>query len=234
MPAENEIDKKKREIIQGFAETLNDMGAEAQRLVFEQIEEELHINGGKIVADSDFVQRLNKITASILKRLQTSPKFNGPVSKFIKQFSAISDSIGQFQKQTNGIKVPDFEATKKVIIDEITDAMVNRGLNSNFVQPLRDIIYRNATAGLSLSQAKQDIKDFINGGGDKSGKLKSYLEQTAMQGVDMYAGAINKKLMETFNFNAMLVTGTLIDNSAPQCVYAVDDLNGVIRLHEYG
>lgn len=104
----------------------------------------------------------------------------------------------------------------------------NKRLNKtfiNFVQPLRNLIYQNATSGLTIPQAKQQIKEYIKGGKDMSGKLGRYIEQTSLQAVSTYSGAINMKLLQTFDYNGLLVTGTLIDNSSPQCIFAVDDLN---------
>jgi hypothetical protein len=51
---------------------------------------------------------------------------------------------------------------------------------------------------------------------------------TAQQAADSYSGAINKKLLETFKYDGLLITGSLIDTSSPQCRYAIVDLNGRI------
>ncbi len=229
MPELNDIDKKKHETVQSLAEYLTDMSNEAYRIVLEEIEKQFDFKEGKFIVAEDFVDRLNKVTASIMRRLQLSPKFNGPVSQFVKRFPEISKEISKFQLAKNKVQVPAFEAAKKAVIDETMQAFLDRGLNANFVQPLRDLVYRNATSGLSLSQSRSEIKEYIKGGNDKSGKLKSYIEQTSLQSVDAYSGAINKKLMETFDYNAQIVTGTIIDNSAPQCIYAVQDLKGIIK-----
>ena len=119
------------------------------------------------------------------------------------------------------------------MVDQTTDHMLENGLNHNFVQPLRDIVYRNASAGISLTDAKQELRDYIKGGKDKSGKLKSYLDMTAMQSISLYTGMINKKVMEIFNHQALLITGTIIDNTAPQCRYAINELNGLIRRSDW-
>jgi len=232
MPEQNKIDKKKEEVIQSLAESLADMSNEAYRVILEELEKEFKFEDGKFVTGSDFNDRLNRLTNNTISRLQESPKFAGNISKFIKRLPEISDAIGKFQMQY-GVKVPEMVGVKKVIVDEIINQMLDNGLNQNFVQPLRDMIYRNATTGLSLSQARKDIEEYIKGGNDKSGKLHSYIEQTAQQSVDMYSGAINKKLMELFDYNAMIVTGTIIDNSAPQCIYAVQDLKGVIKRSDW-
>jgi len=232
----HDIDELRDHVLREMGNRLYEMSNEAYKHVIEELEKELTIDKGRIVVKEDFVKRLNDLVGNILKRLQTSTKFTGSVSLFVKRLEDISLAIKEFQQATNKIKVPDFETAKKVVIDEIINAMLDSGLNQHFAQPLRDLIYRNATTatgGLSLAQAKEMIKEYIKGGKDESGKLHRYILQTAQQGVDLYTGAINKKLMETFDYNALLVTGTIIDNSSPQCRYAIDDLNGKIRREDW-
>jgi hypothetical protein len=124
--------------------------------------------------------------------------------------------------------VPAFEASKKIIIDETLNQMLDNGLNQHFVQPLRDLIYRNVTSGLNLKDAKVQIKEYIEGGKDTSGKLGSYIGQTAQQAVDSYSGVINMKILDNFDMNGLLITGSLIDNSSPQCRFAIEELGGEI------
>lgn len=225
MPA-NEIDKAKKKALDSIQSRIDEMGAAAYAILLKAIEDQFDFKAGKIVADKNFIKQLNRLTVDVLDLLQKSPKFTGPVSGFLKRVPAISEAITDFQKDTNGIKTPSFEVTKKIVVDEITDQMLNNGLNQNFVQPLRDLIYQNVSSGLSLSDARAQIKEFINGGKDVSGKLGRYVEQTAQQAVDAYSGAINQKLLETFDYDALLVTGSLIDNSSPQCKYVINELGG--------
>lgn len=229
----NDIDKKKEHAVAELSARLSEMTSEAQRVIEEAIADEFDFENGKIVVKADFSKRLDKMVNKILQGLQDSPKFKGPVSQFVKRMPEVSAEISKFQQANNAIKVPAFEATKKIIIDEIINQMLDNGLNQNFVQPLRDLIYRNATTGLSLTQAKQELKKYIGAGKDKSGKLHSYLEQTAQHGVDLYSGAINRKLMETYDYNGLLITGTIIDNTSPQCRYCIRDLNRKIKRSDW-
>lgn len=224
----SDIDKAKKRAVDALNSRIDEMGRQAYAILLKAIENEFDFKGGKIVTDKNFVKQLNKLTIEVLDLLQKDPKFTGPVSQFIKRMQPISEAITDFQQSVNGVKVPAFETAKAIVIDEIVDKMLNNGLNQKFVQPMRDLIYQNATGGLSLSDARIQIKEFIAGGGDVSGKLGSYLEQTAVQAVDAYSGAINTKLLETFDYNGLLITGSLIDNSSPQCRYAIEVLKGRI------
>ena len=227
------IEKEKQKAIDELKKKLDEMGTVAQGIFLKAIEERFDIKAGNIQTDRNFVKQLNRLTVDVLELLQTSPKFIGPVSQFVKRMDKVSEAITAFQKRTNGIKVPSFEVAKKIVVDEIINQMLDNGLNQNFVQPLRDLIYQNATSGLSLSDAKESIKEFIKGGKDISGKLGSYIEQTAQQAVDSYSGVINKKIMETYNLDTWLVTGTIIDNSLPQCKYAIETLSGKLTKKDW-
>lgn len=222
------IAEAKQKAIDALNARIDQMGKAAYEIMLQAIEDAFDFRQGKIVGDKDFVKQLNKLTVDVLDLLQSEPKFAGPVSQFVKRMQPISDGITDFQKEVNGIKVPNFEVAKNIVIDETVDKMLNNGLNQKFVIPLRDLIYRNATGGLSLSDARIQIKEFISGGKDTSGKLGQYVEQTAIQAVDAYAGAINQKLLETFDYDGQLITGSLIDNSSPQCRYAIEKLGGKI------
>lgn len=222
------IDDAKQKAIDSLNARIDEMGKAAYDILLKAIEQDFDFKAGKFEVNKDFVKQLNKLSVDVLDLLQREPKFTGPVSQFVKRLQPISEEISSFQKQVNGINVPAFETVKKVIQDEIIDKMLDNGLNQNFVQPLRDLVFQNATSGLSLSDAKVQLKEYINGGKDVSGKLGRYLEQTAEQAVDSYSGLINKKLLENFEYDGQLITGSLIDNSSPQCKYAIEKLGGKI------
>lgn len=223
-----DIEKAKQKAIDALNARINEMGAAAYDILLKAIEDTFDFKAGKIEVEKGFTEQLNKLTVDVLDLLQTTPKFNGPVSQFVKRMQPISDAITDFQKSTNNIKVPAFETAKNIVIDEILDKMLNNGLNQKFVIPLRNLIYQNATGGLSLRDARTQIKEFISGGKDVTGKLGQYLEQTAIQAVDSYSGAINTKILEQFDMDGLLITGSLIDNSSPQCKFAINELNGLI------
>lgn len=225
MASPSDIDKAKKKALDSLQSRIDEMGAAAYSILLKAIEDQFDFKAGKIVADKNFIKQLNRLTVDVLDLLQKSPKFTGPVSGFLKRMPQISDAITNFQESTNDIKVPSFDVTKKIVIDEITDQMLNNGLNQNFVQPLRDLIYQNVSGGLSLADARIQIKELAK----TTGKLGQYVEQTAQQAVDAYSGAINQKLLQTFDYDALLMTGSLIDNSSPQCKYVVNELGGRIK-----
>lgn len=196
--------------------------------VINSMEHNFDFRNGIIVVSRNFQKQLNNFVNDILSKLRIEPRYAGNVSSVVKRIPEIKGAIDEFQKQ-QGIDVPNDKLAEKVVSDVFQDQMVRQGLNSHFIQPLRDLIYRDALGGLSVTDAKKLINNYVKSGKDQSGKLKSYVEQTAMQAVDAYAGMINMNLLKEFNYDALLMTGTLIDTSSPQCVYAINELGGTIR-----
>lgn len=223
-----DIELAKQKAIDALNSHIDEMGESAYDIMLQAIEDTFDFKAGKIVGDKNFVNKLNKLTVAVLDLLQRTPKFSGPVSQFVKRMPTISTAINAFQENVNNIIVPEFEVAKKIVIDETLDQMLGNGLNQNFVIPLRDLVYQNATSGLTMKQAKQQIKEFIQGGKDVSGKLGKYIDQTAIQAVDSYSGMISVKLMEQFDYDGLLQTGSLIDTSSPQCKYVYNELNGTL------
>lgn len=228
------IDEAKQAAIDALNAQLPNMESTSYDIILQIIDDTFDIKGGQIISDVDFVNKLNQLSANMLDLIQKAPEFKGPVSKFVKRMNTdVSGAIDRFQKEVNDITTPDFKNNKKVVIDEIIEQMLGNGLNAEFVQPIRDLIYQNVSSGLSLKQIKQQLKEYIASGKDKSGKLGRYLDQTAQQAADSYSGTINKKLLETFKYNALLMTGTLIDTSSPQCQFVIDELGGKLKRSDW-
>lgn len=200
--------------------------------IVESMEHNFDFKSGLIVVTKNFSKQLNSFVNDILSKLRIEPRYAGNVSSVVKRIPEIKDAIDEFQKD-QGIDVPDLGLAEDIVSYEFREQMLRQGLNSHFLQPLRDLMYQDALTGLSVTDAKKLINNYVKSGKDKSGKLKSYVEQTAMQAVDAYAGMISVKLMEEFKYDALLMTGTLIDTSSPQCVYAINELGGVIKRSDW-
>lgn len=200
--------------------------------VVNSMEHNFNFRNGLIVVTKEFGKQLNNFINDILSGLKLEPRYAGNVAKVVKRIPEIKTAIDEFQKD-QGVNVPNTGLAEDIVNYEFREQMLRQGLNSNFLQPLREAIYQDSITGLNVTDAKKLINNYVRSGKDKSGKLKSYVEQTAMQAVDAYAGMISMKLMEQFSYDALLVTGSLIDTSSPQCVFAIEDLGGVIRRSDW-
>lgn len=204
----------------------------AYPVVIESLHDNFDFVGGSIQVGVNFTRQLNAFVNQIGAVLKIAPKFIGAVSTFVKRIPQIKDAIDDFQA-AQGITVPAESAAAKLIELEFKEAVLREGLNQHFVQPLRDLIYRDSLSGLTMKEAQGLIKDYVRSGADRSGKLKSYVQQTAQQAVDAYSGVISMKLMNEFKYDGFLMTGSLIDTSSPQCRYVVEELGGTITRKDW-
>lgn len=230
-----EINKLKNQTQNSILTKIPTIERQSYDLLLDWIDASLDTQAGKFVATPQTTDILNDFTASYLKVMQDLSDYKGSVSRYIKNLKDFDTLVKDFQKTFNHIDLrrANITADTELVVNEIVNMYLDNGLNVNFVQPLRDILFQNISAGNGVRQSKAQLKEFIRGGRDTSGKLDKYLTQTAQQGVDSYTGAINKKLMDKFEFTHLIMSGSLIKTSSPQCRHVVNDLGGIISRKDW-
>lgn len=203
--------------------------------IIDWFDNSLSSQSGKLIASEETIDALNNFDSFYLKALSKMSGYELAVSDMLKDLPRLSSTIEAFQTTTNDInwENANIGASEKLIVNEILQAYLGNGMNANFIQPLREQLYRNIAAGTNVTEAKEGLKEFIKGGKDKSGKLEQYLTQTGQQAVDSYTGMINKKLMESFNYPLLIMSGSLIVTSSPQCIMGIKDFDGIIRKEDF-
>jgi hypothetical protein len=203
--------------------------------LIEWMENSLEIKAGSLIATDETNEILNQFDSAYLKFITKLKSYKGAVTSFVKELPKMGTIMQHYQEGTNGIdwSKANIGPTQKLVVGEIINAYTENGLNTEFVQPLRDLLYQNIAAGTNMADAKKQLNDYIVGPGDKSGKLKSYLTQTSQQAVDSYTGAINKKLMDTFDYSHLIMSGSLIATSSTQCRYGINNLDGIIKVEDW-
>jgi hypothetical protein len=191
---------------------------------FEWLIDNLDIKKGKIEVDEDLSAKMDEFLNAVVGIVNDNTKFQSTLKTFLSDLTQIQKNNIQFHATTNNfdINTAGVKDVQKLMVNEILEQYIGNGLNSNFAAPLKDGIFRNILAGANMRDVKQVLNNYILSGADNSGKLSSYLDQTAMQAVDSYTGAINQKLVNDFKFTGFLISGSLIETSSKQCVYAVN------------
>lgn len=226
----DEINRLKRETQNSIITKIPTIERQSYDLLLDWIDASLDTQRGQLVATPQTTEILNDFTGSFLQVMQDLGDYKGAVSKYIKNLKDFDGLVKEFQKTYNHIDLRRANITPEteMVVNEVVNMYLDNGLNANFVQPLRNILFQNISSGAGVKQSKAQLKEFIRGGQDTSGKLDKYLTQTAQQGVDSYTGAINKKLMDKFEFTHLIVSGSLIQTSSPQCRHVINDLGGII------
>jgi hypothetical protein len=201
----------------------------AYQLMVDFVDNNLDTQGGKIVPNTQALLALNKFADDYLGAFTAAEKYKGAIGGYLKNFKSLGDLMIEFQSSNKvDIKQARIGAVQEIVVAEIVNRYSENGLNPGFVQPLREILFNNITGGVNKVEAMAQLRDYIQSGKDQTGKLGRYLEQTAQQGVDSYTGAVNTRIMQTFQVDTYIMSGSLIATSSKQCRFAIEELGGII------
>lgn len=201
----------------------------AYDLMNDLINSSLDTQGGKFVVNEDALRFLNTFVDQFLGAFTQEKTYKGTVAQYLKNLKSVGELMDDFYK-AQGLppKLAKIGAVQEIMVNEVINRYGTNGLNAGFAQPLRELLFNNITGGTNKGQAMQQLREYIAGGRDKTGKLHRYLEQTAQQAVDSYEGAINVRITQTFDINTLIMSGSLIKTSSPQCRFAINKLEGII------
>lgn len=203
---------------------------------FDWLVDNLEIKKGEVIVDEDLARIMDEFMKAVVDIINEVPLYQSKLKRFLQDLTTIQNNNKAFHITTNQFNIETAGVTdvQKAVVGEIIEQYTGNGLNAHFAEPLKDGIYRNILAGASMRDVKETLKTYILSGQDKSGKLGSYLDQTAQQAVDSYTGAINQQLVSEFVFTGYIISGSLIDTSSKQCVEAVEtSKNGYLSFKEW-
>jgi hypothetical protein len=209
---------------------LPDLEQQAYQLIIDFLDANVDTVNGRLVPNERATRALNSFSDLYLGALTDLSDYKGAVGQYLKNLRDVDGLIRQFQATDQGLPLDraNLGAVQELVVSEIINRYTENGLNPGFVQPLRQVLFNNISAGTNKIQARQQLEDFIVSGKDSTGKLSQYLEQTAQQGADSYTGAINARIMQVFKVDTYIMSGSLIKTSSPQCRFAINELGGLI------
>lgn len=172
-------------------------------LKFEDIINKSLIKSGYNKSAEVFIQDLAKLSANTLLLLE-----NGG-------FTAQKLPLSKIEKKWRN-------QTKTTLIDS--------GIREDFKRPILKILDDAISYGDSIDAAKRKLTDFVLSGQDKSGRLKSYLTQTARDSISQLQGQQMASVVKEVGFVGIRYVGGLLKDSRGQCYRWVHDLNGFIPI----
>ena len=156
------------------------------------------------------------------------------VRKFISDFGKVTLNTAQVLNDVGGYsfnKLPLSEIEKKWQ-NATAESLLNSGINENFKRPILKILDETISYGGSIESAKKSLTEFVVGGKDKSGKLHSYLTQTARDSVGQLQGQQFQSISANIETAGVRYVGGLLKDSRGQCTHWVRDLKGFIAWDE--
>lgn len=133
----------------------------------------------------------------------------------------LEDQGFDFQK----VGLSDLEKKWKMLTEE---SLLNSGIRSEFKTPILKILNESISYGNSINESKSLLTEFVKGGNDKTGKLKSYLTVTSRDAIGQMQGQQMQSVANAVGYAGITYTGGLLKDSRGQCYHWVHDLKGFI------
>lgn len=182
----------------------------------------LDIKDGKIQSSEAAIQFLASIDKRITEALKNSG-YNSKVREFLKSFDVILKNNIDVHKLANDINITadQLNLVTKLEVENTLSKLTGSGISRDFIQPIRESLYRNITLGSSIQDTKQTIEDYIISNDGKDSKLLRYTTQVARDSISQYDGSIQKAIANELGLNDFIYSGSIIADSRCQCRYWV-------------
>lgn len=184
---------------------------------------------GDVFADVMTAEKLIELESG-LKGILLNNGYYSKVDVFIKDFSKISANTnaildsGGFPTQI--IQLTDIERKWQGLTAE---TLINSGIRDDFQRPILQILDDAITYGKGIASTRETLREYVLGGQDTSGKLKSYLTQTARDSTNQMQGQQVQSVANAIGYAGIRYTGGTLLDSRGQCTRWIEELNGFIH-----
>lgn len=180
------------------------------------------VTGGKISTNKKTIEFLASLENRIKSALKDSG-YNAKVSDLLKNFDLIKANNIKLQDVVNGINIADASLTdiQRIEVQNTIDKLLGSGINADFINPMREALYRNIALGGSIGDAEAIIEKYVVTKGNNKSVLMRYAGQVARDSISQFDGMIQGVIGQELDLKDFLYSGSLITDSRSQCVYWV-------------
>lgn len=217
------VGKKDKEVLIAENDLLGDF-QNIEKKIFDAVKKKINtmnIEGGKILFDDTNTAIVNEIDAVIQKALQGS-NYPSQVNDFLRSFETIKQFNFDAQKSVNDISQKELSdlinPIQKANVEQTLEGLTGTGVSTNFIQPVREGIFKNIVAGTTISDMETYLSNYILSNPERMSGLKRYVTQVSRDSLNQFDGQVNSNIAQTFGLDAFRYVGSLIEDSRPQCV----------------
>lgn len=164
---------------------------------------------------------LSYIAEAMIMAMQKSD-YPSKVQEYIGSFDKVGRYNIRIQNRLNGLDIAEMQEAVAPIQGQIAQQVLNgltgQGINTQFVSPVTETIYKNIVSGASIDDLKNALQTLIKSDTQRLGLFKRYVSQISRDAIMQYEGQINAYFSTKYDFNAYLYVGGLVRDSRPQCV----------------
>ena len=194
-----------------------------QQVIFEAVKKhiaKMKTQDGKIIFDdtnTDMVNEIDQVIANAIKK----SKYPQSVRNYLSDWNTINKFNFDVHRDVNELSQKELEdlinPIQKQMTEQTLTGLTGSGVNTNFIEPVRQGIFQNVVAGTSITDLEKYLTTYILGNPNVDGLLSRYVKQVSRDALNQYDGQVNAKIAEEFGLDAFRYVGSLIDDSRPQC-----------------
>lgn len=206
----------------------------AESIIYDELIKLLNtvdVSAGRLQTNTKAENFLMSMDKRIYDALNKSD-YNNSVLKYTKNFGKLTDNIKDLHSKFNGINITDTQINPflKLEVNSTIDKLTGSGMAKDFINPIRESLYRNIMLGAEVTAVERTIRDFVVTSAKSDSKLLRYVKQVSRDSIQQFDGIIQANIAHELGLNAKRYVGSLIADSRKQCVRWVDD--GVIILDD--
>ena len=222
MATETEIIKKLVDKLDSAVAGFNKSIPGIQQQIADAIEgliRDLDLKGDTIINN---VANLRKIGALKIK-INTIIKKSGytdAVSDFMMAFNEVSDIQDDYFRQvTKEFKGnAKLDAVKRLAIENTIESLTESGLNAALVAPVRNMLVKNATTGVTWQQLNRQVRTFVTGTKEGAGVLERYSKVTSTDALNQFAAQYMGVVADDLGLEWYRYVGIIMDTSRAWCI----------------
>lgn len=223
-------------IFDGSETTLERSTKDAEVFIYDELIKLLNtvdVSGGKLQTNTNAENFLMSLDKRIYDALNKSD-YNNSVLKYTKSFNEIAVNAQELQMKFNGINITDKQINPflKLEVNSTIDKLTGSGMAKDFVNPIRESLYRNILLGADVTSVEQTLKDFVVSSANGDSKLLKYVKQTSRDALQQFDGTIQANIAQELQLNAKRYIGSLIKDSRKQCVRWIEQNDGILLLSD--
>lgn len=167
-------------------------------------------------------ESLRRFVASLPARVRAALKKSGyakAAGDFVRRFDGAEQLQIDLHKAVNGLNVAKVTApVKEAMVNLTLSNMLGQGLDNLYTTTLQNELMRHAVVGSSLRGMIDAMRDFIAGSPDaQNTRISNYALQISRDALGQYNGAVNQRIADQFDLNAVVYVGSVVEDTRAQC-----------------
>jgi hypothetical protein len=176
-------------------------------------------DGDNLVFDDKNVDLLNEVDQIIVKQLKA---YAPDVKQYLRNFETIKEFNFDVQKSVNDLSQKELEdlinPIQKAITQQTIDGLTGSGVNTSFIEPVKQGIFKNIVAGSTITDLESALRTWITTTQSGNSLLRRYVTQVSRDALNQFDGQVNSKIAQEYELDAFRYVGSLIDDSRAQCI----------------